>query len=194
MNATPRSTGSSFLDEIGRVLRYWPAVLISGIVTVIAGVLAIAWPGITVFVAAILFGLGILFQGVLFSATAFAAKPGTPGRAWIGVWAALSILAGVLTLVFPGSGVLALAYLLIFWFLVNAVNNIVRASSDKEHRVWFGVLGALELIVAIWLLFDLAAAIDTIALIVGFGLLLRGTAEIALAFRLRHVGNVLNGK
>lgn len=194
MNTTPPTAASGFFDEIGRVLRYWPAVLISGIVTVVAGVLAILYQDVTAIVAGLLFGLGILFQGVLFAATAIGAKPGTPGRAWLGVWAVLSIGAGLLAVFYPWSGVFALAYLLIFWFLVNAVNNIVRAASDKDHRIWFGVLGALELIVAAWLLIDIFTAVGTVVLLVGFGLLLRGVGEIAVAFRLRHVGNLLRSQ
>jgi uncharacterized membrane protein HdeD (DUF308 family) len=194
MNVTPPTSGSGFLHEIGRVLRYWPAVLISGIVTVIAGVLAIIYQDVTALAAGLLFGLAILFQGVLFAAAAIGAKPGTPGRAWLGVWAALSIVAGLLAIFYPWSGVLALASLLIFWFLVNAVNDIVRAASDKDHRVWFGVLGVLELIVATWLLIDIVTAVTTVVLLVGIGLLLRGFGEIAIAFRLRHVGNVLRGQ
>ncbi|MGL6236260.1 MAG: HdeD family acid-resistance protein [Segniliparus sp.] len=194
MNATPLPAGSGFLAEIGRVLRYWPAVLISGIVTVVAGILAIVFTPVTAVVIGLLFGLSILFQGVLSAAAAFGAKPGTPGRAWLGVWAALSIVIGLFAVLYPGSGALALAYLLIVWFLINAVNNIVRAASDKDHRVWFAVLGALELVIAFWLMVDILTAVDTVVLLFGFGLLLRGVGEIALSFRLRHVGNVLGGK
>ena len=194
MNATPSPAESGFLHEIGRVLRYWPAVLISGVLLVISGVLALAWPVLTALVIGVLFGATILVQGVLFAAFAFGAKPGTPGRAWIGVWAVISIVLGLFTLTYPGTGALAVAYLLIIWFLISAVNDFVRASSDKAHRVWFGVLGALQVVLAVWLTFDLALAVDTVALLFAFGLLLRGFGEIALAFRLRHVGNVLGGK
>lgn len=194
MTATTHSTGSSFFAEIGRALRYWPAVLISGVLLVIAGVLALVWPVVTALVIGILFGATILVQGVLFAAAAFSSRPGTPGRVWIGVWAVLSIVLGVFTLAYPGTGALAAAYLLIIWFLISAVNDFVRASSGPDHRAWFIVLGVLQVVLAVWLTFDLALAVDTVALLFAFGLLLRGFAEIALAFRLRHVGKLLGGK
>ena len=74
--------------------RHWWAVALRGVAAILFGVLALVWPGITVFALVIVFGAYALVDG------AFT------------LLAALSVLFGVLLVVWPAAGVLTLVVLI----------------------------------------------------------------------------------
>src|SRR5580704_6926184 len=51
-------------DRLGRLGRHWGWLLFFGVLMVAAGVCAVAWPGPTVVVLAVLFGIQILVSGI----------------------------------------------------------------------------------------------------------------------------------
>jgi uncharacterized membrane protein HdeD (DUF308 family) len=69
-------------DQLGRIGRHWGWLLFFGILMVAAGVAAVAWPGPTVVVLAILFGIQILVSGIFSFINAFAADESGGMRVW----------------------------------------------------------------------------------------------------------------
>ena len=70
----------------------WGWLLFFGILMVVAGVFAVAWPGPTVLVLAILFGIQILVSGIFSFINAFATDESGGMRVWnvilglLGIW------------------------------------------------------------------------------------------------------------
>ena len=48
----------------------------------------------------------------------------------------LATLAGLVCLVRPGAGVLALLIALSFWFIITGIADLARALDEREHRLW----------------------------------------------------------
>ncbi len=61
MDRTLRADAADVLAGVGR---HWGWVLAFGIVTLLAGILALAWPGRTVVVLAVLFGVQLVVVGI----------------------------------------------------------------------------------------------------------------------------------
>jgi len=61
MERTLRADAADVLAGVGR---HWGWVLAFGIVTLLAGILALAWPGRTVVVLAALFGVQLVVAGI----------------------------------------------------------------------------------------------------------------------------------
>jgi uncharacterized membrane protein HdeD (DUF308 family) len=92
-----------FRRQVG--VRFRGAHLFAGIAAVVLGILALQWPAITVLAVTVLIGLWAIVTGGLEIVAA------TEGRAeWYeGLIGALSIIAGVLVLLRPGVGAIAIA-------------------------------------------------------------------------------------
>ena len=60
-------------DRLGGLGRHWGWLLFFGVLMVAAGVCAVAWPGPTVVVLAVLFGIQIIVSGIFSFINAFAA-------------------------------------------------------------------------------------------------------------------------
>src|SRR5215470_10852905 len=66
-------------DMLGRVGRHWGWVLFFGIITLVLGILALAWPGHTLIAIAVVFGVQLLVMGVFRFVASFA-YPDLSGR------------------------------------------------------------------------------------------------------------------
>src|SRR6476660_6258607 len=85
--------GSVLVDALAK---NWWVLLLRGIAAIIFGVLAFAWPGITLLTLILLYGAYALVDGVL--AIIAAVTGGAPApRWWLAVIGLLGILVGLLT-------------------------------------------------------------------------------------------------
>jgi uncharacterized membrane protein HdeD (DUF308 family) len=104
---------ASVIDAVrNRDRSRWWLGLLGGLASVFAGVLALIWPGITALVLAILVGIWAVVAGAAQIATAYRLRM-AGGRIWLLALAGvLSVIAGIIILVWPGAGAIGLAVLL----------------------------------------------------------------------------------
>lgn len=118
------------IDEIvtaDRHRTHWPSYLL-GAVWIAVGVIALAWPGITLLTLAVVVGIGFIVNGLGQIGASVKFRRSLP--MW-GLWLALgaiTLLIGVLALVWPGLTILTLA----IWLGVALVARGVGA-------LWFGL-------------------------------------------------------
>src|SRR3569833_3735400 len=106
--------------------RAWPIAAVRGVFAVLVGLFALIWPGATVLVLAILYGVYAIVDGIGGLIQAF--RPGDAGhRADYGILGALGIIAGILVLVWRGVTVLLLALLVGQWASVTGIAEIAAA-------------------------------------------------------------------
>jgi uncharacterized membrane protein HdeD (DUF308 family) len=164
--------------------KWWLFVLVGGI-AIVAGVLALAYPDITLRALGIILGAYLLTWGIFTLAAAFAPAT-TPLLAVLRVLIGfVGIMAGLVCLVRPGASELALLIAFSFWFILVGIADVVRAMEITEDRGWIGLLGALSIIAGVIILANPDIGLTTLALLVGIGLLVRGTLEVVVGFTLR---------
>jgi uncharacterized membrane protein HdeD (DUF308 family) len=99
--------------------------LIAGGVLVVAGVLAALWPDITLWVLAVLTGIGLIVSGVPRIIGALSLR--VEGWGWLLFAGVVSVVAGVVALIWPGATILALGLLLGIRMLLFGVAEILFA-------------------------------------------------------------------
>jgi uncharacterized membrane protein HdeD (DUF308 family) len=164
--------------------KWWVFALLVG-AAIVAGVLALAYPDITLRALGIILGAYLLVWGSFTLAAAFA--PGTPTpmavlRVLVGF---LGLLAGLICLVRPGASELALLIAFSFWFILIGIADLMQAMASTQNRGWVVLLGLVSIAAGVVILGNPDIGLTTLALLVGIGLLVRGTLEIIVGFTLR---------
>jgi uncharacterized membrane protein HdeD (DUF308 family) len=164
--------------------KWWVFAMLGGI-AIVAGVLALAYPDITLRALGIILGAYLLVWGIFTLAGAFA--PGTPAplavlRVLVGF---LGLLAGLICLVRPGASELALLIAFSFWFILIGVADLVRAMASTQSSGWVVLLGLVSIAAGVVILGNPDIGLTTLALLVGIGLLVRGALEIVVGITLR---------
>ena len=184
--STPFATNvENMLGRAGRA-RGW--ILAYGVLTALLGVLALAWPGATLLVIAILFAVQIVVTG-FFQAVAAFSIPGESGwlRALSALLGILSFVLGVFLLGHVVLSLVLLALLLgVFWMFHGIVQLFVAIGhSDLPGRGWtiahgiFGVIaGAIVVVVP-------AISLVALTIVLGVWLILFGGMLAGSAFSLR---------
>ena len=177
-------------DLVARVGRHWGWLLAFGIITVGIGIAALVWPGRTLVVVAVLFGIQLIVMGIFRFAAAIASDDLSGGRrvllALLGV---LSLIIGLYAVRHIFITLLALALLLgIFWIVSGAV-ELFMALSHRElpHRAWNAVMGIISVLAGIVLLIYPGISLLVLAVVVSVWLLIFGAMQITLAFRIRSL-------
>ncbi|GAB2991347.1 DUF308 domain-containing protein [Amycolatopsis acidiphila] len=120
--------GINELVTADRQRERWPAYVL-GAVWIVIGVLALAWPGLTLLALATLVGIGLIIGGVMQTSMAITMRRTLPmWGLWLGL-GVLTVLVGILALVWPGLTILTLA----IWLGVNLLFRGIGT-------IWFSLL------------------------------------------------------
>jgi uncharacterized membrane protein HdeD (DUF308 family) len=188
MDRQPRGDAADVLAGVGR---HWGWVLTFGIVTLLAGLFTLFWPGRTIVVVAVLFGAQLVVAGIFRFIAALAADEESGGaRALLALLGVLSFIVGLYALRNVLVTIAALALLLGIFWIVNGAVEVFAALSHRgmQGRGWTIFMGLLSVVAGVVVLVYPAISLATLAIVLGFWLLVYGIMEIALAFRLRSAG------
>lgn len=185
-DASWRGAESDPMAMLGKAA--WQSLLILGLAAVAVGIIALVWPGQTLAVIGILFGIYLLISGVMEIVAAFGSHISAGMRVLNIVVGALSILLGLFC--FRGSleSVLLLSLWIGIGFLMWGIATIVSAASapgGTPGRGWAVFLGAMTLIGGIIVISWPIGSIVTLAVFTGIWLIVVGVMEIVRAFTLR---------
>ena len=185
MSPSPRADAADLVASIGR---HWIWLLAFGILTLLAGVAAVAWPGPTVIAIAVLFGIQLVVAGLFQFVGAFAGSDLTGGgRVLNAVLGLLAFVVGLYAIRHVLISVVALALLLGIFWVINGFVEIFGALANREstHRAWTGFMGVLSIAAGLVVLSYPGISLVTLALVLGVWLIIYGVMEIGLAFRVR---------
>jgi uncharacterized membrane protein HdeD (DUF308 family) len=175
-------------DMLARLGRHWGWVLAYGVLTLLAGIFVLAWPGVTLLALAVLFGVQLIVSGIFRFVASFASDDLTGGtRVLLALLGVLSVIIGLWAVRHVLLTLLALiVFLGIFW-VVNGVIDVFTAISHREmpHRGWAAVTGLLSALAGIVVLASPGLSLFGLAVILGVWLLILGGMEIGAASRLR---------
>lgn len=123
----------------------WKLLLLRGVMGVLFGILAIAWPISTVIGLAVLWGIWALVDGIGLFGVAFGGDGTSGQRVLAGAMAAIAVLAGLYAIVHPGAAAVALTWVIGIWLLVRGVFELVGAFGSElpGSSRWIAVLSAV---------------------------------------------------
>lgn len=123
---------AAFASRSQTVPRWW--LVLTGILDIAAGLIAMFWPGITALVLILFIGAWAVVRGVMEILAAIQLRQQIEGE-WLLVLAgALSMLFGLGVLIFPGTGALALVWLIAIYAIAIGLLMSMLALRLRAHR------------------------------------------------------------
>jgi len=183
--ATPQSDDPR--DALGRMGESWGWVLTFAVLTLILGIMVVAWPHATVKLVALLFGLQLFVGGVFALVRTFTGS-GEESRVLYAVLGILGILVGIFVLRHLFESVVILVVLLgVYWVLHGIIEFIVAL----DHKGMPGrgvniVMGLLGFVAGVIVLSWPAPTLLVLVWVLGLWLILYGLIGIAGAFMVRR--------
>jgi uncharacterized membrane protein HdeD (DUF308 family) len=172
--------------------RVWIFAIIRGILAIIFGFIALFAPIATAIVLAIFIGAWAIVDGVFDIIEAIRHR-GSSSMALRIVWGAVSILFGILVLVWPG---MSLGVLVIFVGIWAIIIGVLEIMASIRHRavpnsgwVWGIIGGALAILFGILVLIRPGAGLVSIIWIIGIWAIVWGITLIILGVQLRKAAN-----
>ncbi|MFJ4872939.1 HdeD family acid-resistance protein [Streptomyces sp. NPDC088757] len=165
----------------------WQALLLAGFVALVLGVLVLVWPGASLVVAGVLFGLYLLFSGVMQLVAAFGTHVSTALRVMAFISGALSILLGLLCFRGAMQSILLLALWIGIGWLFRGITQTVAAASDPAMpaRGWQVFLGIVSALAGVVLIVSPLESAAVLTLLGGIWLVAVGAVEIVTALQVR---------
>ena len=167
----------------------WWLLLLRGIAAIVFGVLAFAWPGLTLVTLVLFYGAFALVDGVIALVAAFTGGAKPVPTWWLVVVGLLGIGAGIATFVMPGITAILLILFMGAWALVHGIFEIIGAIQLRKEidNEWMLILSGVVSVLfgVIVLIAPGAGALGLIWAIAVYSIVF-GISFVALAFRLRN--------
>jgi uncharacterized membrane protein HdeD (DUF308 family) len=112
---------------------HW-AFVVEGVVGIIVGILTLIWPGITGMVLLYLIAFWAIFTGVLEIVAGIRLRAAIANEVLLILMGVLSLLFGLLIIVFPGAGALAIAFWIGAYALIFGIMLIALAFRLRRFR------------------------------------------------------------
>jgi uncharacterized membrane protein HdeD (DUF308 family) len=167
----------------------WWLVLLRGIAAIAFGILAFAWPVITLLTLTLLWGAYAVVDGLCALWGAVAGPRGHMGaRFWLIIVGLAGVVAGLLAFAWPGVTALVLLFFIAIWAIVIGVMQIwgaIQLRKEMEGE-WLLILSGL-VSVAFGILLLARPGLGALAVVwmIGWFAILEGCLLVALSLRLR---------
>lgn len=179
-------------NQPGLFQHLWKSALLSGVLSVILGVMVLFWPGPTLVVAAALFGAYLLISGIAQVVFAFSLHTSAGGRILLFISGAASLILAILAFRHFGEGyaLLLLAIWIAIGFIFRGVATTATALGEPglPGRGWNIFFGLVSILAGIIVLAYPFSSLATLVLVVGIWLIIIGVFEVIAAFSIRKEG------
>jgi uncharacterized membrane protein HdeD (DUF308 family) len=175
-------------DVLHAVGKSWWVVLVVGVLSVLLGLLFLFWPGKTIVVIAVIFGVWLIVSGIVQLVQGFNSDLGTGERVLAVIVGVISIVLGVLC--FRGgitNGVYILSLFVGFSFLFRGIWQFIiglqnKGQSGRGLLIIGGILGIIAGIIVLSAPFE---SLEVLALIMGIWLVIMGIIEVVYSFGIK---------
>jgi uncharacterized membrane protein HdeD (DUF308 family) len=189
MSSSADATADQAHEMMKDVADHWGLIVLLGVLSVILGILAIAYPGATIVTVSIFFAAWLFVSGIFYLISSFTRDGDTGSRVLSAILGVLSIIVGWSLLRTPFQSVEVFIFVIGIFFLIQGVMTFIGAFARKAGRNW-GILSGLLGIIAglIVLTYPISSAV-TLALIAGIWLIILGVMQVAAGIQLRNAGS-----
>jgi uncharacterized membrane protein HdeD (DUF308 family) len=169
------------------------SLILRGVLAIAVGIVAVAWPGVTILALVILFAVYAFIGAGLRAMEAFSSATAGPvfGNLLLGL---LDLAAGVIAVVWPGVTALALVLIVAFWAFTSGVLEIFAAFRSGEiagTRALFILGGLVSIAFGVILFSRPGLGAVTLALLFGLFNLTWGFSLIVMGVQARRTGQAL---
>jgi uncharacterized membrane protein HdeD (DUF308 family) len=173
----------------------WWVLLLRGIVAILLGACAIAWPGITLMALILVFAAFSLVDGIVALVIGFRGE--SDGTVWwtMVVLGLIAIAAAIIAFAWPAITLVAFLAIIAVSAIVRGVFEIaaaIRLRKEIDDEWILGLSGFLSILFGALILYRPDAGLIAMALLIGAYMMALGILAVALALRLRRMSVRLN--
>ena len=191
MSTIPNPVSTTYAD-IAKGAWIWAVV--RGVIAIIFGIVALTSPITTAIVLATVIGVFAIIDGIIDIVDAIRHR-GTSGvglRVFLGV---ISLLFGIIILVWPGKTVGFMVILIAIWSIAIGLLQIIANVGIRKEApgawVWGVISGALGVIFGILVLFNLGIGLVALMWMLGIWAIVFGLALIVLGLQVRKAAKAI---
>jgi uncharacterized membrane protein HdeD (DUF308 family) len=166
----------------------WGLLVLIGALSVVAGVILLFEPSNSLATLAVIFGILLLFDGIIEFVWSFTGA--AENRMLAAIVGLLDIIIGIILIRHPFSAVAAIGLVIGLWLVAAGAIRLVRAFVLPGHRLFRLLIAGVELVAGIVIVSDPHIGYGALAVIAGICLIAGGIGQIALGLSLRGLGAV----
>jgi uncharacterized membrane protein HdeD (DUF308 family) len=189
MAAQSHPTPLERLPLVRTLAENWWLVLLRGLASIVFGILAFVWPGLTLVALIFLWGAYALVDGAIALWAAISGKAGAIApRWWLAVVGIVGLLAGVVAFGSPGLTALVLLMFIAGWAVVIGVLEIwgaIQLRKEIDGEWWLVLSGLLSIAFGVFLFARPGQGALALIWVIGVFAILHGCTLIALSLRLK---------
>jgi uncharacterized membrane protein HdeD (DUF308 family) len=170
------------------------SLILLGVLSIVVGIIAIAWPSVTILALVTLFAIYAFIGAGLQAARAFSSATAGPAAGHL-LLALIDLAAGVVALAWPGPTALVLVWVVATWAFVAGFAEIAATFASGETagtRAMFTVTGLVSIAFGVVLSARPDIGALTLALLFGLYGLIYGASEIVLGVQMRQTGRIVH--
>jgi uncharacterized membrane protein HdeD (DUF308 family) len=158
-----------------------------GMLSLIAGILALVWPGVTLLALALIVGINLAVLSAFLIADALSDDAGAEDRTLRIVLGVSGLIGGIVIIRRPGDTLLVLVVAAGIWLLMSGTLELVRTFMvDDGHRLMRALGAMVDLVIGALILALPDLGLATLALLVGISFIVHGVLLVATGWWLRH--------
>ncbi|MFC6012261.1 HdeD family acid-resistance protein [Nocardia lasii] len=173
----------------------WQTILVTGLLAVVLGIILLVWPGPSLLVAGVLFGIYMVVSGIFQLIAAFTHLPSTSFRVLSFISGVLSLIIGVFCFRDDLTSIVLLGLWIGISWLFRGIAVLFSAISEtsgvpgRGWQIFYGIISALAgVILIVWPI----GSVATLVLVVGIFLIIIGIMEVITAFGVRKDSHLLD--
>jgi uncharacterized membrane protein HdeD (DUF308 family) len=171
--------------------RHWWVYIVGGILWILFAWIVLSFDYTTVWAVAVFVGFGLLAGGLMGVVIGLDA----PSWRWLHItFGVITILAGLLALLWPGQTFLVLAAIIGWYVMLTGLLDLVTAIATKDdNELWWLqlILGIAQILVGFWAIGYDGRSIALLVVWVGAMALARGVSSLVIGFGLHGAGKQL---
>jgi uncharacterized membrane protein HdeD (DUF308 family) len=170
------------------------SLILRGVLALIVGIIALAWPGVTILALVILFAVYAFMDAGFESVRAFSSGKAGPVFGHL-LLALVDLAAGVVALVWPGPSALVLTLIVGIWAFVGGWFEVFAAFDKGETagtRAMFILTGLVWVVFGVVLFARPNVGAVSLALLFGLFNLFSGVTQITQGVEIRRTGKTLH--
>jgi uncharacterized membrane protein HdeD (DUF308 family) len=180
------------VDDIDlEATKTWWVFLLGGVVWILFAWVVLSFDYDSVWAVALFFGFGLIaggLMGIMIGMTA-------PSWRWVHVsFGVLSIVAGIIALIWPGQTFLVLAAIIGWYIMFAGIIDLATAFATRdENELWWLqlLLGLAQVLIGFWAVGYAGRSINLLVIWVGATALARGISSLFMGFALHGAGKEL---
>lgn len=161
----------------------WWVFAIGGLIGVVAGVIVLVEPSISLATLAVIAGIFLLVDGII--ELVWSLVNSVENRALTAIFGVVCAVIGVILIRHPTGSVTAIALLLGLWLLIAGLLRLIVALAVAPRSLGSALLGLLEVVAGVVIVSSPNIGVATLAILIGISWILRGLGMVMIAWTLR---------